>query len=160
MARYRASQIIRNYKVKFCMQKIQLSLNVPEPIASRSCDVCLTYGQSSVQLALCSRFKSFPVETERVQNYVLNVLIRRANVMFSFQILVQHLLMLHILQQPVQSNISYLIMISFYYIQLKHFLSMPDHSCYVVLDNQKSHSTKVLSGVPQGTMLAPLLILI
>ena len=31
---------------------------------------------------------------------------------------------------------------------------------YIVLDNQKSHPTEVLSGVPQGTVLAPLLFLL
>ena len=33
-------------------------------------------------------------------------------------------------------------------------------SQYVILENQKSHSTPVLSGVPQGTVLAPLLFLL
>ena len=35
---------------------------------------------------------------------------------------------------------------------LKSFLS--NRSQYVILDNQKSHPTSVLSGVPQGTVLA------
>ena len=35
-----------------------------------------------------------------------------------------------------------------------------NRSQYVVVDDQKSHSTPVLSGVPQGTVLAPLLFLI
>ena len=38
---------------------------------------------------------------------------------------------------------------------LKSFLT--DRSQHVVLDNQKSHPTPVTSGVPQGTVLAPLL---
>ena len=41
---------------------------------------------------------------------------------------------------------------------LKSFLS--NRSQYVVLDNQKSHATEVLSDVPQGTVLAPLLFLL
>ena len=41
---------------------------------------------------------------------------------------------------------------------LKSFLS--HRSQYVILDNHKSDTTQVLSGVPQGTVLAPLLFLI
>ena len=41
---------------------------------------------------------------------------------------------------------------------LNSFLN--DRSQYVILENQKSHSTPVLSGVPQGTVLAPLLFLL
>ena len=40
---------------------------------------------------------------------------------------------------------------------LQAFLT--DRSQYVVLDNMKSYATSVLSGVPQGTVLAPLLFL-
>ena len=41
---------------------------------------------------------------------------------------------------------------------LKAFLT--DRSQYVILNNMKSYATSVLSGVPQGTVLAPLLFLI
>ena len=41
---------------------------------------------------------------------------------------------------------------------LKAFLI--DRSQYVILNNMKSYATSVLSGVPQGTVLAPLLLLI
>ena len=42
--------------------------------------------------------------------------------------------------------------------RLKCFLT--NRSQYVTLDNQRSHSTTVASGVPQGTVLAPLLFLL
>ena len=41
---------------------------------------------------------------------------------------------------------------------LKSFLT--DRSQYVILDNQRSHPTPISSGVPQGTVLAPLLFLL
>ena len=41
---------------------------------------------------------------------------------------------------------------------LKAFLT--DRSQYVILNNMKSYATFVLSGVPQGTVLAPILFLI
>ena len=41
---------------------------------------------------------------------------------------------------------------------LKAFLT--DRSQYVILNNMKSYATSVLSGVPQGTVLAPLLFII
>ena len=41
---------------------------------------------------------------------------------------------------------------------LKSFLS--NRSQYVVLDNQKSHSAEVLSGVSYGTVLVPMLFFI
>ena len=37
---------------------------------------------------------------------------------------------------------------------------LTNRSQYEILDNQKSHSTLVSSGVPQGTVLAPLLFLL